>query len=485
MIYFNLVLFCFFVLGSTKEILDFVAEIVGLQGILWDNLKLICQLVSILFRSLYFMNRKERQKKNTSLLPLYLVVFLDVLGFGIIIPVIRDYTELLAIMSNYESQNFAFLSGVLMTSYSLFQFLFAPILGMLSDRYGRRLILIISVAGNIVSYFLWAISQSFLVFLFSRILSGMTGGNISVAQSYVADMTARKDRAKVMAIIGAVFGVGFTVGPFLGGMLSVYDLSKLSFGWIVFNRFSAIGLTVMFLSLVNLVWIFFRVGESNQYSLNREKNKSDKATISPIKNNQKVGLFSIWMEFRRPILGRLFLIGFLNMIAFVSFESLMAWDLKDRFAHNTQMTGYFFAYIGILLSIVQGGLYRVAIRRFSERQLLGFGFFLLSTSLIVLPLLPTYTLILMNMIPLVMGIGFINPSINALASLYASDQEQGVVLGLLQGFGAMARSIAPVLATFVYDEISTALPFFVAGLLAASLIWLMRSLPDVANKVRV
>lgn len=434
------------------------------------------------------MKKPLNNIKKPSLLPLYVVVFLDVLGFGIIIPVVRDYTELLVIMSNYESQNFAFLSGVLMTSYSLFQFLFAPILGKLSDRYGRRLVLIISVFGNVLSYFLWAVSQSYLLFLFSRILSGVTGGNISVAQSYVADVTTKKDRAKIMATLGAFFGVGFTVGPFLGGMLSVYDMSNVSFLMLHFNRFSTIGLVVMLLSIANLIWIFLRVGETNQYIPSKEnrntiiavpqKDKNLSPKNKQTKNNQKFSVVSIWMEVGRPLFGGLFLLNFFYMLAFVSFESLMAWDLKDRFAHDTRMTGYFFAYIGILLSLVQGLIYRLAIRRFNERQLLGFGLLALSFSLLLLPVLPTYLWVLLDMIPLILGVGFINPSINALVSLYASEKEQGGVLGLLQSFGAMARALAPVLATFIYDEISVSLPFFIAGLLALSLLWFLHFLPE-------
>lgn len=466
------------------------------------------------------MKKKKENKisakisEKSSLAPLFLVVFLDVLGFGIIIPVLRDYTELLALASGYGKDNLAFLAGILMTSYSFAQFVFAPILGWLSDRYGRRLVLIISVAGNVLSYFLWMVSSSYGLFLISRIISGITGGNISVAQSYVADVTSKESRAKTMAVLGAFFGIGFTIGPFFGGLLYSFDMTNYNLYVINFNQFSSIGLVVMLLSLINLFWIFFRVKETNAYIIKSDKTenlvaentnankldehftrknpssdaikdtakdaeKTQRETLSSaVKTKKRVGFFSIWKELKRPLLGRLFLINFIETVAFVSFESIMAWDLKDRFHHDTRMTGYFFAYIGILLSIVQGGLYRFLIKKTTERKLLPAGFLALGLSLFALPFLDSYTLVLLDMIPMMIGVGIINPSINALASLYSPENEQGVHLGLLQGFGAVARTFTPVLMTLIYDEISTSLPFWFAGLLALSLLWFLRPLPE-------
>lgn len=415
----------------------------------------------------------ERVGGKPSLAPLYLVVFLDVLGFGIIIPVLRDYTEFLVHASGYKEVNMAFMAGILMSSYSIAQFLFAPVLGWFSDKYGRRLILIVSVAGNVLSYFLWMISSSYGLFLISRIVSGITGGNISVAQSYVADVTSREERAKTMAVLGAFFGIGFTFGPFIGGLLSSFDLTNYNLFMFNFNQFSMVGFAVFLLSFINLLWILAKVQETNSYALGSENSRQQ------TKVRKTVGLFAIWKELKRPILGRLFLINFLEMIAFVTFESVMVWLLKDKFNHDTRMTGYFFAYIGILMSLVQGGLYRFLIRRSTERKLLPIGFGLMALSFLLLPFLPYYSLVLVLMIPFTIAVGIINPSLNALASLYSHETEQGVNLGLLQGFGAVARAIAPLAATYLYGDFSMSLPFVIAGFLAlVILVFLIPSLPE-------
>ncbi|RME91038.1 MAG: MFS transporter [Candidatus Hydrogenedentota bacterium] len=391
------------------------------------------------------------REKKASLGSIYFVIFLDMLGFGTLIPVIRDFTKLLIENSKMDTVHFATYSGILMSTYSIFQFIFAPMLGRLSDRYGRRPVLLFSVFGNVISYFIWAISNSFWLFLISRVISGATGGNISVAQSYIADVTTRENRAKAMGLMGAIFGLGFILGPFLGGVLSNIDISHVSIFGIPFNRFSMIGIFTMGLSIINLVWLLWKVAEPE---VKRPKFQSLRQLINPA---------VLLKEFRNPDLGKLFLINFLLSIAFVHLESTLSWDLLDRFKLDTENTGYFFAYLGIIMVIVQGGIYRRFAKTGKEVSLTHFGLALTALMLLLIPFSYPLALMMVTIALLALGMGFANPSITALISLRASETEQGLSLGISQSFGSLARVLAPVTATALYDNLSHSAPFLSAG----------------------
>ena len=383
---------------------------------------------------------------------IYLVIFLDMLGFGTIIPVIRDFTILLVDQSNLTGWDYATLSGILMSVYSVFQFVFAPLLGRLSDQHGRKPILLVSVLGNVISYFLWAVSNSFGLFLISRIISGATGGNISVAQSYIADVTTRENRAKAMGLMGAIFGLGFILGPFLGGLLSKVDISHISFGLIKFNRFSLIGIFTMSLSLINLIWISLSLREPVK---NKPKFTSLKDLVNPL---------LLFRQFLNPVLGRLFLINFLLSIGFVHIESTLAWDLLDRFKLETSQTGYFFAYLGVVMVFIQGGIYRRVHKKGNEAKLAKIGLIFSAVALFLIPF--SYPLLIMGGVIAVLafGMGFANPSLTTLVSLNSQDENQGFNLGIVQSLGSLARALAPVSATLLYDHLAHSAPFFSASI---------------------
>ena len=370
-----------------------------------------------------------------------MVAFIDMLGFGVIIPVLRDFTRFLADASNYQSIEHATLSGILMASYSLAQFIFAPILGRLSDRYGRKKILFLSVAGNVLSYAIWAISNSYGLFLISRLISGMTGGNISVAQSYLADVTSKEERGKAMGMIGALFGIGFILGPFIGGVLSSVDITKWSIGMIIFNHFSAIGIFCAFLSIINLILIVFLLKESLQHP-KEEGNKHNGLNLikSIAKGNQSA-------------VGRLYLIHILISITFVSLEVTLAWDLLYRFKLDTKETGYFFAYMGVMMVIVQGGIYRILYRKIQGNLLLQIG--LIATLISFSFYRSSNELIFFFLVIALLsfGLGILNSSLLTLVSLFSKKEDHGVNLGIMQSLSALTRAFIPIIATFIYDYI--------------------------------
>ncbi|MDH4128538.1 MAG: MFS transporter [Spirochaetota bacterium] len=390
--------------------------------------------------------------------PIYIVIFLNMLGFGIIIPVIREITEILVDNSGYDRNYYAIYSGILMASYSFFQLIFSPIMGRVSDLYGRKSVLIISVIGNIISYLMWSVSHSYNFFLVSRIISGITGANISVAQSYIADVTKEKDRARYMGLMGAIFGIGFIIGPFVGGLVSVIDINRYFNGMIIFNRFGAIGIVTGVLSIINLIWIIFNLEESNKSSNRKmaEKSSRDQSFIFRFLNIRL-------LKDNRIV--RLFIIYFLMQLSFNHIEAVLAWDLKDRFSLDTRQTGYFFAYMGIIMAIVQGGVYRILLKKYTLLKLCQIGSLFLIIGFLLMPfsyplIFATFTIIL-----LAFGMGISNPSIMTLTSIYSNKKEQGITMGIMQSFGSLSRVIAPLSATLAYDTFSHSMPYIISGIL--------------------
>jgi len=399
------------------------------------------------------------------LISIYIVVFLDMLGIGIMIPVIRDFTEFLVIESGYKTTNYATFAGVLMASYSLFQFFFAPILGRLSDIFGRKRVLQLSIIGNIISYFIWAITSNYAIFLFSRIISGMTGGNISVAQSYIADATNSGNRAKYMGLFGAVLGVGFIVGPFLGGVFSMIDLTTYSNKVIKFNHFSFIGVATMVLSIINLIWVQMSV-----HNIRKEQVVHEKWYRLKISSMQTV---------RSKRLKLIIISYFFMSLGFMHIEATLAWDLKDRFELNTENTGYYFAFMGLIMALVQGGIYRILLKKYSIDKIINIGLLSLSIGmfLMIMKIHLFYTAIVT--IVLAFGMGISSPSFLTITSNSASEEEQGITLGVLHSFGSLARIIAPISATLIYDHIGEIYPYIASGLIIiTSMIVINRSHVD-------
>jgi len=385
------------------------------------------------------------------LISIYIVVFLDMLGIGIMIPVIRDFTEFLVIESGYKTTNYATFAGVLMASYSLFQFFFAPILGRLSDIFGRKRVLQLSIIGNVISYFIWAITSNYVIFLFSRIISGMTGGNISVAQSYIADATNSSNRAKYMGLFGAVLGIGFIVGPFLGGIFSMIDLTMYSTGMIKFNPYSFIGVATMGLSIINLIWVQLSVHNIRKEQFIHEK--WYRLKISGMQAVRSKGLKLIIVSY------------FFLSLGFMHIEATLAWDLKDRFELNTENTGYYFAFMGLIMALVQGGIYRILLKKYSINKILNIGLISLSIGmfLMIMKIHLLYTAIVT--VVLAFGMGISSPSYLTITSNSANEEEQGITLGVLHSFGSLARIIAPISATLMYDHIGEIYPYIASGLI--------------------
>lgn len=392
-------------------------------------------------------------RKRSPLVVIFTTVFLDLVGFGIIIPLVGIYGR------HYGATPLEL--AVLGSVYSLMQFFFSPVWGKLSDRMGRRPILLLSLLGSTLSYFLFAFSNTLGLIILSRALAGIFAANISTAQAYIADVTPHKDRAKGMGLIGAAFGIGFTLGPPLGGI----STAKLGM--------SAPGLIAGTLCLLNLILAWFRLEESLPESIRKEN--SAKATVG--KRSAQ------WATFKRilndPALLLPVVSTFFATFAFSNLEQVFSLLIQKRFELDTESaaykTGMVLMWSGILGALIQGGLIRKLVPKYGEKRLLIIGLALQGVAMVLFAHSPTYEAFFYNAIPLALGSGLINPTLASLVSKRALADEQGAIIGLKEGMSSLARIAGPFCGLLAFG-LSMELPFYIGCLtvLALSMVWIRR-----------
>jgi DHA1 family tetracycline resistance protein-like MFS transporter len=362
---------------------------------------------------------------------LFLIVFVDLVGFGLVIPLLPFYALRLAASPQQVT--------LLLAVFSLMQLFTAPLWGRLSDRIGRRPVLIVSMAASALAY-LWMSAATALWMLFAaRAFAGACAGNIAAAQAYIADITGPEDRAKGMGLIGAAFGLGFIIGPALGGLLAGDDPANAN---VALPAWVAAGL-----SIVALCGVVVLLPESLRAEARR---------LSPPRGR----LASVLGVIRRPILSRLILIFFLVILAFAGMESTFALWATEQFGWGPRPIGYVFAYVGLLSAILQGGLIGRLTRRFGEERLLLCGLGLIGAGLVVLPFANGLALLGLSVSGLALGMGLVQPSINSLISRRAGPEEQGEVLGVSQSVGSLSRVLGPVMAGFFFAQFGRGAAFF-------------------------
>ncbi len=376
---------------------------------------------------------------------LFLIVFVDLVGFGLVIPLLPFYAVRFAASPQQVT--------LLLAVYSLMQLVTAPLWGRLSDRVGRRPVLIASLAAFALAY-LWLGSASALWMVFAaRAFAGACAGNIAAAQAYIADITKPEDRAKGMGLIGAAFGLGFIIGPALGGFLAGNDPATANLAapaWV------AAGLSTLALCGVLL--------------LLPETLAPERRGLAP--SRSRFG--TVAEALRRPVLSRLILVFFLVVLAFAGMESTFALWAMRQFGWGPGQVGYVFAYVGVLSAVLQGGLIGRLTQRFGEERLLLFGLALIGAGLLVLPFSRDVPILAAAVSGLALGMGLTQPSLNSLISRRAGRDEQGAVLGVSQSVGSLARVLGPAAAGFFFTEFGRDAAFLwgavvVAGALLAAL----------------
>ncbi len=357
-------------------------------------------------------------------------VVLDLVGFGLVIPLMTFYAE------SFSATPLEV--ALLMSVYSLAQFLFAPVWGQVSDRVGRRPVLLLSIALTALMLAAFASATALWMLFVFRTLHGAATANIATAQAAMADVTAPEDRAKAMGLIGAAFGFGFTLGPFLGGELSVYGLTAPI--WL------AAGLSA--LNLV-LAWRFFP-------ETRRPGTRSERRPISPV---------ALGRALAHPALGFCILLLFGQVFAFAMMEATFTLFAEHRHGLTPSSVGRLFGLIGVVGIVVQGGLIRPLLRRLGERPLVPAGLFILALSLALLAVAPSGLPLMGAMALVAVGQGISSPSLNALISRAASADEQGAVLGSAQSMSALARVLGPALGGVLFTQFGEPAPFYFASAL--------------------
>jgi len=372
-------------------------------------------------------------------------------GFGMIIPLLPLYGRDLGAQG--------LVLGVLGASYSLAQFAFAPLWGQVSDRYGRRPMLLMSLAGASLSYFGFAGAtalHSLWLLLLTRFFQGAFSANISAAQAYIADVTTPEKRVGGMALIGIAFGIGFIIGPPLGG-LSLKYLGVLAPGIIAG---SICGL--------NLLLAWRRLPESLPKEIQLRNRAQPFRSYDPLNSDQ---LKRAWAH---PVLGLMLAISFLQICSFSMMEQVFSLFFRQRFNFSLEdaglKTGILLLYVGVLAGLIQGGYVRRA-KDFKEAKALPIGLFLFSVTLFLLPFGPTYNSYFALLFPLALGRSLIDPSISSLISKASSAAEQGRAFGTFQGLNSLARVVGPFIGLAVFDA-HPDLPFLMGGALCIVVFFL-------------
>jgi len=351
-----------------------------------------------------------------------LFVFIDVLGFSLILPLLPYYAE--------EFSASPSLIGLLLTANAFFQMISAPVLGKLSDNFGRRPLLIICICGTVVSFYLLGAATSIPQLFFSRILDGLLGGNISLAQAYISDVTTQNDRTKALGFVGAAFGFGFIIGPAIGGSLSVYGYRIPAY-------------VACVISLVNLLGVIFFLPES------LPKEKRGNSNQSAFSHFPLVMLFH---SLRMPVLGPLLVLRFVYGFTFTIFETCFGFYNLQRLGLDARRSSYLLCYVGLVFSMVQGGGLKASLKRSSEGKVILYSCILLSVSLIFWSSSFTTPGILGSLFPVSLASGLLNTLINSEITKQVEQSELGGTLGLSAAIGSFTRVIAPICSGFLIDH---------------------------------
>ena len=369
--------------------------------------------------------------KKSSLLTIFLVVFIDLVGFGIVIPILPYYAQ------QYGAS--AWTLGWLMTSYSLMQFLVAPLWGQLSDRIGRRPVLLASIAGTAVSMVILGMAPSLLWLFIGRIFAGICGANISTAYAYITDVTTEENRAKGMGMVGAAFGLGFIFGPAMGGVLSKHGYSV--------PMFVGAGLAT-----INWVFAYFALPEPHLTPEERSAHR--------IRRFDRKAFHSAWSK---PQTRAAIFLFFLLVFAVTQMEVTFAIFLKFKFSYDAAHAGMLLAFMGFLMALIQGGLIGKLAKRFGEPRLVIGGGIFCAIGLGIFAGAPNIHQIVIGLTLLGLGHGILHPSLSSLASMKLNPNEHGLTMGVFQSAGSLARVLGPLSAGWLYDQVSVTTPFYSAA----------------------
>jgi len=364
---------------------------------------------------------------------IFMTTFIDMIGFGMVIPLLPFHPE------TVEAGALAL--GLLIGSFSLMQFIFSPLLGRLSDKVGRRPVILLSILSSTISFIVFALANSFTMLLISRITAGMAT-EAAVAQAYIADITTEKERTTGLGKVGAAHGAGFIIGPAIGGLLSIYG-------------FSAPGFAAAALTGVNFLFAFFFLPESNAH-------KSSMQT--------SVNSGGYWRRLAKaltkPLIGTVFVILFIITFAFSAVPVIVPLLGIAFFGFGELEMSYFFMYIGVVQIVLQGILIGRLTKRWGEKTLILFGSLVMTVGMFIMPLFSSIVVFFASLTLISSGIGILNTVLPSFISKRAPADEQGGMLGVAQSVGSIARIPGPLVGGLVAEFVG----LNVAFLLSAALV---------------
>ncbi len=418
---------------------------------------------------------------------IFLTLLIDLIGFSIIFPLGPDLIDYylkvdsgsgilgwIVVQSDAAARllgrDHAFAAvlfgGVITSFYSVLQFVFAPFWGSLSDRRGRRGVLLVTVAGTAAGYLVWFLSGSFWLFLASRLVSGAFSGNLSVATAAVADVTTRKERSRAMGIVGAAFGLGLVTGPMVGAFSARYSLLAHHPGLERFgvNPFSTPALLSLLLSLANLLWVYRSFKETLPESV--RAGAREPRLRNPIR---------AILHLRNADVRRANIVAFVYSLAFVSMETSLTFLAFKRFGYTATENGLLLGFLGVCSIVTQGFIVRMLLKKADEIAVLKAGLLSTGFGLLVVGFGLRPWMMYAGLAFVALGSGLVNPSTTGLISLYSSQDEQGFVLGIFRSLGSLSRAVTPVLAGAVFSILGSTCVFAVAAALTlASLLFASR-----------
>ncbi len=391
--------------------------------------------------------------RRSSLLILFLTVFIDLIGFGMVIPFLSFYAR------EYGASGTTV--GAVVGVYSIMQFFFAPIWGRLSDRIGRRPVLLISLTASCIGYFLFGFAHSLVVLFASRVIAGVGGANIGTAQAYIADTTTTEERAKGMGLIGAAFGMGFILGPPLSGILSAVGIHHGLHGNLL------PGLVAGGLSFTALTLAFFILGES------KRPDTKVRAGLPPQFDRR------VWRELgNQRLLALIMLTLFLMLLSVAGMETSVTLHARDRFHFQQIDLSYFFLFMGVIVATIQGGLIGKLARAVGEKTLVSIGTASYTLGLALVPGMWRVPLLYLVAFFISIGTGLCYPSLTSMVTKASPSSEHGSMLGIATAVGSLARFIGPIVMGFLYDVAQARGAFYGGAALTAAAfllsLWMRR-----------
>lgn len=427
------------------------------------------------------------------ILPIFVIVLIDLLGLTVIIPLLPLYA------ASFGTDPLTI--GLLQTTYPLLQLVGAPFLGGLSDRYGRKPVLLVSQVGTLIGFLLLGFAGSLPILFLARIIDGLSGANIVVAQAAITDSTTERTRAQGLGLIGAAFGLGFTVGPAIAGIALFATNNNYHVPAFLAAAFSLVSI------LLTLFWFHETLPEAQR---GRKQ------------NSQNNILKTIGRSLRLPMVGVLLILMFMQQLVFGGLESLLALFSLSRIGLNAAGNAILFVFVGVILVMVQGKYIGPLSRRFGERRLIYAGLACLAVGLILTATTPSQTVpwysqaeiaqelagkgtasgsitiplpdtsstgwmglgwLLIAMIPTSIGAGMLSPSINSLITKRVSKNDQGAALGVSSSLTSAANAITPLLGAAIFQLIGTSAPFLLGGaVLAGLLLFAWKRIPPQADE---